>query len=136
MARLSDQQMKDAFKPFLEPGEDVAHVAIGVKQPNILVIILTGTLGAIFLTRNYIIGLTQRRFLALQVQSLTDPAVKASQAYDLASLKSAPAKCSTGPLFTHIAISDAAKPFVAKFHRAYSPTNRPNAMAIAQAIGG
>ena len=47
-----------------------------------------------------------------------------------------PAKTSTGVLFTHIKIEDAAKPFVAKFHRMGMSNNREHAMAIAAALGG
>ncbi len=43
-------------------------------------------------------------------------------------------KTSTGGLFTHIRIDEATRPFVAKFHRAFSKNNRSHAMAISEAI--
>jgi hypothetical protein len=134
MARLNDEKMKAAFAPYLEPGEQVTHVAFGVKQPNVLVMLLTGVIFSVLLTKNYVIGLTSRRFLVLQIKSMSNPAVKAAMRYDLAALGKAKVKTSTGPLFTHIRIDEPTQPFVAKFHRAYSSTNRPSAMAIATAI--
>lgn len=44
-------------------------------------------------------------------------------------------KTSTGTLFTHVKIDDAAKPFVAKFHCAGMPDNREHAMAIGATLG-
>ena len=41
---------------------------------------------------------------------------------------------STGALFTHIRISDPAKPFKAKFHRMGMPSNREHSQAILAAI--
>jgi hypothetical protein len=141
MAKLTDEKMMEAFKPHLLPGEEVRKVAFGVKQPNILLIILLiclailpGIIAVFLLTKNYVIGLTNRRFLVLRVASMSNAAVKAVIEYDLAALPGMKVETSTGGIFTHIKIADAAKPFVAKFHRAYSKTNRESAMAIAAAI--
>ena len=54
--------------------------------------------------------------------------------YDLSEFAEMNVKTSTGALFTHIRIDDEERPFVAKFHRAFSKNNRPHAMAIAEAI--
>lgn len=141
MAKLTDEAMKEAFRPHLQAGEEVKHVAFGVKQPNILLIvlliflaILPGMIAVFLLTKNYVIGLTDRRFLVLQVASMSNAKVKAIIEYDLPALPGMKVATSTGGLFTHIAIEDAAKPFKAKFHRAFSKTNRESAMAIAAAI--
>jgi hypothetical protein len=42
MAKLNDAQMTAAFAPYLDPGEAVAPVAFGVKQPNVAIILLAG----------------------------------------------------------------------------------------------
>ena len=134
MARFKDPNVPAAaFTPYLEPGEQLRHVAYGVKQPHVLLIALTGGIITALLTKEYVIGLTDRRLLVLrfkgknvQVQEVLD--------YSLSSLP--PVKTSTGSLFTHIKIDDPAKPFVAKFHRLGMSGNRENAMAIAAALTG
>jgi hypothetical protein len=134
MARFKDPNVPAAaFTPYLEPGEQLRHVAYGVKQPHILLIALSGGIITALLTKEYVLGLTDRRLIGLrfkgkhvQVQEMTD--------YRLSSLP--PVKTSTGALFTHIKIDDPAKPFVAKFHRLGMSGNRENAMAIAAALTG
>ena len=134
MARFKDPNVPAAaFTPHLEPGEQLRHVAYGVKQPHILLIALSGGIITALLTKEYVIGLTDRRLIVLrfkgknvQVQEVMD--------YPLSSLP--PVKTSTGSLFTHIKIDDPAKPFVAKFHRLGMSGNRENAMAIAAALTG
>ena len=86
------------------------------------------------LTRNYLIGLTERRFIVLTIKGITDATLKEVMEYGLDEVQNMEVKTSTGPLFTHIKIADPAKPFVAKFHRAFSKDNRAHAMAIAEAI--
>jgi hypothetical protein len=134
MARFKDPNVPAAaFTPYLEPGEQLRHVAYGVKQPHILLIALSGGIITALLTKEYVIGLTDRRLLVLrfkgknvQVQEVMD--------YRLSSLP--PVTTSTGALFTHIKLDDPAKPFVAKFHRLGMSGNRENAMAIAAALTG
>lgn len=134
MARFNDPKVPAAaFTPYLEPGEQLKHCAYGVKQPNILLILLTGTLAAAFMTKEYVIGLTDRRFIVLRFKS-KNVQVQEVLEYPLSSLP--PVQASTGGLFTHIKILDPAKPFVAKFHRMGMTGNRENAMAIAAALTG
>lgn len=135
MARFKDPNVPAAaFAPYLEPGERLRHVAYGVKQPNVFVIALTGGLISALLTKEYVVGLTDRRLIVLrfkgknvQVQEVLD--------YRLGG-QLPPVKASTGPVFTHIKVEDQAKPFVAKFHRMGMPGNREGAMAIAAALTG
>jgi hypothetical protein len=141
MARFKDPNVPAAaFNPYLEPGEQLKHWAYGVKQPNMLLIlplyalaILPGAIAVALLTKEYVIGLTDRRLIVLrtkgknaQVQEISD--------YPLSALSQVQA--STGALFTHIKILDPAKPFVAKFHRMGMPGNREHAMAIQTALTG
>jgi len=139
MAKLKEEKMKEALKQYLTEGEEVKNVAFGVKQPPFIVIlllmllaILPGVIATFLLTKNYIISLTNKRFLILQVKSMSNAEVKAIVEYDLSSMPEV--KTSTGGLFTHFKVLDEQKPFAAKCHRAYSKTNRENAMAIAEGI--
>ena len=141
MPKLNDETIQTAFQPHLKEGETLRQWAFGVKQPNLLLIILLialailpGLIAVFLLTRNYLIALTDKRLLVLQVKSMSNAQAKEIIEYDLNSLKKMKAKTSTGALFTHINIRDNEKPFVAKFHRAFSKSNRPSAMAIAEAI--
>jgi hypothetical protein len=141
MARFKDPNVPAAaFTPYLEPGEQLRHWAYGVKQPNLLLMIplfalaiLPGAIAVALLTKEYVVGLTDRRFIVLrfkgkklEVQEVMD--------YHLSSLP--PVKASTGGLFTHINILDPAKPFVAKFHRMGMPGNREHGMAMEAALTG
>ncbi len=141
MAKLNDEQIHQAFAPHLHPGETLTHWAFGVKQPSILLMlplfilaVLPGLIATLMLTKNYLIGLTADRFVVLRVKSISNAELKEVVEYGLNELRNDAVKTSTGPLFTHIKIASETKPFAAKFHRAFSKGNRPQAMAIAEAI--
>jgi hypothetical protein len=141
MARFKDPKVPAAaFKAYLEPGEQLKHWAYGVKQPNMLLMlplfllgVLPGVIGVALLTKEYVAGLTDRRFIALRFKG-KNVEVKEVADYPLSNLP--PVKASTGGLFTHISILDPAKPFVAKFHRLGMPGNREHGMAIEAALTG
>ena len=143
MAKLTEEKIKGAFQPQLQDGEELTHWAFGVKQPNIFLImflfllaILPGAIATALLTKNYLIGLTGRRFIILHIKGFSNAAPKEIIEYSLDELRNMKVHTSTGGIFTHIHIDDPNKPFKAKFHRAFSKTNRPHAMAIAEAISG
>jgi hypothetical protein len=131
-----------AFNPYLEPGERLQYLAIGVKQPNVILILLMTALfilpGLILVALNskhYVVGLTHRRFIVLPYWGSGEINVKEVVAYRLDGLPQVVA--STGPIFTHIKILDPAKRFVAKFHRhPFAGKNRAYAMAIAAVLTG
>jgi hypothetical protein len=140
LARFNDPNfVAAAFYPYLQPGEQIVHIAFGVKQPSMwamlplfILAVLPGAIATALLTKEYVIALTDRRVIVLrfksskiQVQEITD--------YPLSG--HAPVESSMGPVFAHIRINDPAKPFVAKFHRMGMPDNRERAMAIAAALG-
>jgi hypothetical protein len=139
MARFNDPDVPAAaFTPYLEPGEQLAHWAYGVKPPHLLLQFILCSLGVLpglialaLLTKEYVVGLTDRRFIVLRFKN-RDVEVLEIRDYLLSGLPSA--KTSTGPLFTRIRICDRAKPFVAKFHRLGMPGNRQQAMAIAAVL--
>lgn len=141
MARFKDPNVPAAaFTPHLEPGEQLKHWAYGVKQPNMLLMlplfalaVLPGAIAVALLTKEYVVGLTGRRFIVLRFKG-KNVEVKEIIDYSLNSLP--PVKASTGALFTHIKILDPSKPFVAKFHRLGMPGNREHAMAIEAALTG
>jgi hypothetical protein len=99
------------------------------------VIALSGGLISWLLTKEYVIGLTDRRFIVLRIKG-KNLLVQEVLDYRLNNGHRPPVKASTGPVFTHIKIEDPTKPFVAKFHRMGMPTNREGAMAIAAALTG
>ena len=141
MAKLNDQQIQQAFAAHLHPGETLRHWAFGVKQPSILLMLplfalalLPGLIAIFILTRNYLIAVTDSRFIVLRVKSISNAEIKEVMEYGLDELTNGSVKTSTGPLFTHIKIASDTKPFVAKFHRAFSKDNRPHAIAIAETI--
>ena len=141
MAKLTEETIKDTFQPHLLEGEELQQVAFGVKQPNIFLLIaliacaiLPGLIAVFLLTKNYVIGLTNKRFIVLKIKSMTNSEVKEVTEYGLDEVKTLDVKTSTGGLFTHIEVKDDEKPFKAKFHRAFAKFNRPSAMAIAEAI--
>jgi hypothetical protein len=142
MARFKDPNVPAAaFAPYMEPGEQLRHVAFGVKQPNLLLIlplfalaVLPGAIAVALLTKEYVVGLTDRRLIVLRFKGKN---VGVQEVLDYRLNGQLPqVKASTGPVFTHIKIEDQAKPFVAKFHRMGMPGNREGAMAIAAALNG
>jgi len=141
MAKLTDDSINDVFTPHLQEGETLKHWAFGVKQPSMLIIvplmalaILPGVIATQMLTKSYLIAMTEKRFLVLQIKSMGNAEIKEMIEYDLTGFAGNPAKTKTGSLFTHITIEDEAKPFKAKFHRAFSKSNRANALAMAEAL--
>lgn len=140
MARFkNDEIITTAFQPYLAPGEQLKHWAYGVKQSPILLIIflcllavLPGAIAVALLTKEYVVGLTDRRLIVLRFSGKIK--VKEVLEYGIASMP--PCKSSTGGLFTHIEITCPTRPFVAKFHRLGMKQNREHAMAIAAAITG
>jgi len=133
VARFKDDAVQTALRQHLEPGEELKNWAYGVKQPNFWLIlilyamaILPGAIAVALLTKEYIVGLTNRRFLVLRVNGSLQ--VLETIEYALDALP--PVAASTGVLFTHIKIKDAQRPFVAKFHRLGMPKNREHTMAM------
>lgn len=130
MARYKDDEVTAAVGPLLRPGERLRHWAYGVRQPGLLWVILLTPVAVAFLTKEYVAALTDRRLLVLRVgRGLR---VEEVTEYTLGRLPRA--RTSTGALFTHIRIEDAAKPFAAKFHRLGMANNREHAAAIAAAL--
>jgi hypothetical protein len=139
MARFNDTNVPAAIQPYLEPGEQLRNWAFGIKQPSILLMIplfalaiLPGAIAIALLTKNYVVGLTDRRFIVLRFSGKLN--VKEIVEYSLSALP--PVQASTGPIFTHIKINDPQKPFVAKFHRKGMPNNRAHSQAIEAALTG
>ena len=74
MARFKDPNVPAAaFAPYLEPGEHLRNVAFGVRQPNILLMlplfalaVLPGAIAVALLTKEYVVGLTDRRLIVLR----------------------------------------------------------------------
>lgn len=137
MAKKTEADFRAAIEPYLDDGEQLKHWAFGVKQPNIFLImfllflaVLPGIIAVFLLTRNYVVGLTDRRFIVARFKGNLK-VIEISE-YPLGTVNNVESK--TGPIFTHIRIEDPQQPFVAKFHRAGMPNNRDQSMAIASAL--
>jgi hypothetical protein len=141
MARFNDPGVvQAAFTPYLEPGEQIRHVAYGVKQPPIALIaflfalaIIPGAIAIAVMTKEYVVALTDRRFIALRFKG---KAIKVEDVQEWRLDALPPVKASTGGLFTHITIQDPAQPFTAKFHRLGMPGQREQTTAIETALAG
>ena len=138
MGKPKTEEMKAAFAPYLPTGEAVTHVAYGVKQPHILLVlllvlagVLPGLIAMMFLTRHYLIGQSASGITVLQIEGLTDLHVKKVMHFSASDLAGAEVKTSSNALFTNISIADRGRQFVAKCHKMYSQDNRPHAEAIA-----
>ncbi len=143
MPKLTDELMQETLNAHLQEGERLEHWAFGIKQPNMLVMlplfalaILPGAIATMMLTKNYLVGLTDKRFIVLEIKSITNTAIKGVTEYDRAEFAAKPGSFKPGKLFTHIAIEDESKPFKAKFHRMMSKDNRMHAEAIGKAVSG
>jgi len=140
MARFKDENfVAQAFTPHLLPGEQIQNIAFGVKQPHIGLIflliclaILPGVIAVALLTKEYVVALTNQRFIVLRFSS-SKINVKEVLEYSPQAL-AGKVKTSKGGLFTHIRINDAQKPFIAKFHRMGMPNNKMHAEAMADAL--
>ena len=132
--------MRAAFAPYLQPGEQLAHVANAVRQPPLWLIvillligILPGVIAIAVMTKEYIVGTTDKRFIVLQ---FSGGKINVQEARDWPLGALPPVTVSTGGVFTHIKVADPAKPFVAKIHRLGMPGQREEALAIGAALTG
>ena len=71
MGKLTGEKITAAFKEHLHPDEELKYHAFGIKQPSVALIaplyalgIIPGVIAVTLLTKNYLIGLTERRFIA------------------------------------------------------------------------
>lgn len=141
MARKTkDEKWRDAFAQHLDPDEQLLHVAFGVKQPHIGLIILfvalaviPGLIVVMLMTKNYLVALTNKRLIVAQVSSSFKFKPGKMWDYDPGQ-PGGEVKTSTGMIFTHISIKNPENPFKAKFHRSGSKKNREAAMAIAAVL--
>lgn len=93
MTKLTDDKIKLAFEQYLQGEENLKYWAFGVKQPNIFLIvlllalfILQGIIAVFWLTKNYLIALTDNNLLVLEVASISNANVKKHTEYSLSEL--------------------------------------------------
>lgn len=141
MAKLTDELMQETLNTHLQEGETLQHWAFGIKQPNMLLMvplfalaIVPGAIATQMLTKNYLVGLTNKRFIVLQVKSIANVELKALTEYALDEFKANPSSYKPVKLFTHIIVENTEKPFTCKFHRMLSKDNRMHAEAIGEVI--
>ncbi|MGR3724450.1 hypothetical protein [Abyssibius alkaniclasticus] len=146
MAKLTEEMMHEILAP-IAAGQDIAQAAYGIKQPNILYMlpffalaIVPGVLMTQKLTKHYIVGLTSSHILVAEVApkwstlAVAVDSVKSAQAIALAGLRGKAVRGESGAIFTNIAFPHDSGQFTARFHRAFSRTNRPAAVAIGNAV--
>ena len=141
MPKLTEDLMQETLNAHLHEGETLKNWAFGIKQPSIMLMvplfalaILPGVIATQMLTKNYLIGLTDKRLVVLQIKSIGNVEIKAITEYARAEFESNPGSFKAGKLFTHLKVENAEKPFFAKFHRMFSKGNREHAVAIGEAI--
>ena len=132
MRRFGDAA--DGEKPFadyLEPGEQLQHVAYGVRTPGCLASLLLGVFGGgaiMNAAQHYLVGLTDRRLIVLRIENVGH-AVKSVRAWPLEALP--PGKVEKGWL----TIDDRPDPIRAFLHPASVPGHDAAVPAIAAALG-
>ncbi len=143
MAKLKESDITEALGAHLEAGETLQQWAVGIRQPGLHIIvplfalaILPGVIAVQMLTKSYIVGLTDRRLIVLQVKSITNATLREVLEFDRAKLAGAPGTSKTGGLFTHMRIDWPEQSWRAKFHRAFAKGHRAQAMQIGAAISG
>lgn len=141
MAKLTDELLKSTLNEHLKDGETLEHWAIGVDQPSLLFIlplfllaVVPGVIATQMLTKKYLVGLTNKRFIVLQIKGLFNMELKSITEYPRADFSSLAASYKTGALFTHIKIKDREKPFKCKFAKALTKDNKMHTEAIGQAL--
>lgn len=139
MKTSKEDKLRLAFNPYLKQDEKFKFVAYGVKQPNffvlsLLIISIIGVFILPSLTKHFIIGLTDKRLIILQINGINNHKVKRIIEYPLVELPNIQIITSTRLLFTYFDIQYDNESFKAKCHRGYSKTNRENAIKIAEAI--
>jgi hypothetical protein len=80
------------------------------------------------------VGLTNKRLIVLQTKGVNNLTIKEVIEFPLSELAAAEVKTTLGAIFTTIKIDLAERQFAAKFHRAYSETNRADSQSIAEAV--
>ncbi len=114
MAKLTEDLMKETLNAHQQEGETLKHWAFGIKQPSILLMvplfalaILPGVIATQMLTKNYLIGLTDKRLVVLQIKSIANAELKAVTEYAMDEFKATPGSFKAGKLFTYLTIDDA-----------------------------
>ncbi len=138
MARYKDDLVIETITPYLQEGESLLNYAYGVKQPPIALIfvlmllaIVPGVIAVILMTKEYVVALTDRRFIVLRVKG-AKATVNEMTEYSRSQMPKV--KAETGSIFTHLRIDDPQKPFIAKFHRMGMSENRRHSQEIAAAL--
>ncbi|MGB3541775.1 hypothetical protein [Rubrivirga sp.] len=99
--------------------------------PLFLLAILPGAIAVALLTKEYLVGLTDRRVLVLRVKGGKAEVVEVTE-YGLDERVAVKAK--TGKLSAHVIIEDEARPFQAKFGRMAAPQNFEHVAEIVSAL--
>ena len=129
MTRFDDADARRAFAAVLEDGEAIQTWAYGVEEPRWARLV---PLLALRLTTHFLVGLTERRVVVLEVAPRAADVLEA-KAYDLEDAPSA--RLNAFRHKAYLAIEDEARPFSAVFHWRGAPDNLGRVRAIADKLG-
>jgi len=118
--------------PTISPSSFAHTMAMWAMLPLYALGIVPGAVAVAVLTKEYLVGLTDRRVVVLRVKGGKADVQEVTE-YTVG--ERLPVTTTNGSLFAWVTVDDAARPFKAKFHRAGYPNNRENALAAAAALG-
>lgn len=129
---IFDEGTQNALRAHLEPGEELRHWAFGNRSPSLWLRILLPAIAVTLWTKYYVVGLTDKRFLALRVSGKARAwKILEVQEFSLRALPAVVAK--TGWLSTQITIKDPQHPFSVQIYRGVA-NNRQHAIAMEAAL--
>jgi hypothetical protein len=135
--RATEQQLREAVQPHLEPGESVRHIAYGIKPPMVLVAVIP-ILYTMF-TSHYVFALTDRRLIVMQISANMGLSFKVN-AKQVTSYPLGPGlgqvTNKSGPIFTYVGFASPNGSLKVKFHRMGlgEGNNREQAEGIGNAL--
>ncbi len=143
MAKLSDSEITAALQAHMEPGEELRQWAVGITPPGAGAIVAsslrasaTGMASTGMSMLSWMVGLTDKRLIALHIKGLRDGEVLGSLSFDLSRLAREPGQVKSGWMQTRLRIDWPDQPWQAQFNRLFASGHRAQALEIGAAISG
>jgi hypothetical protein len=139
MAKVDTQTTRNKLQGYLDPGEELLHVAYGIRPPGIfgilLIALFTLGIGAVIAmqtaSKHYLVGVTRTRLLLLRVGGFDFAPIECTK---IALNQLTQVRANTGPIFVRLEFTNEARAWFIKFHRAVFSGNREGAIAIGQVL--
>ena len=131
LTRYKDPVPQNAFAPHLRVGETLGPWAHGVKSPHPMVSLLLGPIAQVLLTKEYLIGRTDRRVIVLRVKGKKAKVMEVTE-YGLD--ESTPVTVEVLKAFDRVTIEDPERPLEATFNPVTAPDNLEHAREIVAAL--